>query len=150
MKDNPGYGESWNKVFGEDRAKHQFGVDVRAAELKLPFKCTRVFEPDTPAKLAMIDSIQKSVAWMLPFGRDAARLPQRVRIVIANFNVSDGHTYVVIRETNEVWGVLLDTGLNAPIDGKYIVWEPSNASDLPKIRSKVMVTGIEREIWIGK
>ena len=97
--------------------------DVRAAALKLPFKCERAFESDTPAKLATIDLIQKSVARILPFGRNAARLPERVRIVIANFNVGDGHTYVVVRETNELFGVVLDTGsADAPIDRTYIVW----------------------------
>jgi hypothetical protein len=138
-------------VFGDDWSKHQFGVDVHTAELRLPLKCTRVFVPDTPAKLAMIDSIQRSVAKMLPFGRDADRLPERVRIAIANFNVGDGHTYVVIRETNEVLGILLDDGFaEGPIDRKYIVWEPSHPSEVPKIRSKVLATGIEREIRLSK
>ena len=151
MQDNLGYRESRNRVFGEDWSKHEFGVDVHPAELNLPFKCARVFEPDTPAKLAMVDSIQKSVAKMLPFGRDAAHLPERMSIVIANFNVGDGHTYVVLRETNEVLGVLLNDGLaDGPIDHKYIVWEPSHPSEVPKIRSKVLATGIEREILVGK
>jgi hypothetical protein len=151
MQDNFGYRESKTKVFGDDWSKHQFGVDVRAAGLERPFKCTRVFEPDSPTKLAMIDSIQKSVAVMLPFGRDADRLPERVRIAIGNFNVDDGHTYVVLRETNEVLGVLLDSGsAEGPIDRKYIVWEPSHPSEVPKIRSKVLATGIEREIRLDR
>ena len=150
MRGNLGYEESKNKVFGEDWSKHAFGVDVHPAELKLPFRCTRVFEPDTPAKLAMIDSIQKSVARILPFGRDAARLPERVRIAIGNFNVGDGHTYVVVRETKEVLGILLDDGFAEAPDRTYIVWEPSNASETPKIRGKVLATGIEREIRLSK
>ncbi len=71
--------------------------------------------------------------------------------MIANFNVGDGHTYVVVRETNELFGVVLDTGsANAPIDRTYIVWEPSHASEAPKIRRRVMETGIEREIRVSK
>ncbi len=55
MQNNFGYSESRNKVFDDDWSKHPFGVDVRAAALKLPFKCERAFESDTPAKLATID-----------------------------------------------------------------------------------------------
>jgi hypothetical protein len=139
MQESPGYRESRSKVFG---------VDVHAAELKVPFKCTRVFEPNTPAKLAMVDKIQRSVAKILPFGRHAERLPKRVTIVIANFNVDDGMTYVVIRETKEVLGVLL-VSENAPTDGSYIVWDTSNRHEWPQIRSRTMSTGIEREIQLG-
>jgi len=117
MQANPGYLESQNKVFGEDWSKHAFGVDLHMVELKLPFKCVKVFEPDTPRKLAMIEAIQQSMARLLPFSRYAARLPERVRIVIANFNVDDGHTYVVVRETNQVYGVVLDTvSADIPVD----------------------------------
>ena len=151
MQTNPGYLQSRNKVFGEDWAKHAFGVDVHMVELKLPFKCERIFEPDTPAKLAIVEAIRKSVAKTLAFDRDAGRLPEHVRIVIANFNADDGHTYVVVRETSEVFGVVLDNGLaDAVADRKYIVWEPSNASEVPKIRRKVLATGIEREIQFDK
>lgn len=151
MQANPGYLESRKKVFGEDWAKHAFGVDLRVAELKHPFECTRVFASDTPDKLAIVDAIERSVAKILPFGRHADRLPQRVRIVIANFNVDDGHTYVVIRETNEVLGIALYDGLETALSGStYIVWEPSNASEAPKIMRKVLATGIEREILVRK
>jgi hypothetical protein len=151
MQANPGYLESRNKVFGEDWAKHAFGVHSRVGELRAPFDCTRVFAADTPDKLAIVEAIGRSVARILPFSRDAARLPKRVRIVIANFNVDDGKTYVVIRETNEVLGVSLYDGLETARSGStYIVWEPGNASEAPKIRSKVLATGIEREIQVGK
>jgi hypothetical protein len=108
----------------------------------------RTFEPDTPTKLAMIGAIQKSIARILPFSRYAARLPERVRIAIANFNVDDGHTYVVVRETNQLYGVLLDTGSADVPAGGYLVWQES--SDVAKIRSKVIATGIEREIPVRK
>ena len=150
MKQSPAFQQSWGRVF-DDNSKHAFGSDVRIGELPVPTICTLVLDADTAVKRAMVDAVQKSMTISLSlFNRTGANYPASVRIVIANFNTDFAGTYVLIRETGEIFGVVLEDPMEfSPADTEYVVWQPYNRSDLPPIRRKIMATGIEREIQLG-
>lgn len=151
MKESAGFQESWGSVF-DDGSKHAFGSDVRIGELHVPITCDLVLEADTAVKRAMVDAVQRSMTISLSlFNKTGANYPSRVRIVIANFNTDFAATYVLVRDTGEIFGVLLnDPMASPPGDAEYLVWQPYNRSDLPPIRRKIMATGIDGEIQLGK
>ena len=151
LKENAVFQEQWGRIF-DDSSKHAFGGDFRIGELRVPSTCAFVLESDTAIKRAMVDAVRRSVAVSLTlFNMTGASYPARVRIVIANFNTDFGVTYVLIRETGEIFGVRLDDPVtDPPQNTKYLVFELYNPSDLPPIRGKIMTTGIEREIQLGK
>ena len=151
MKESASFQESWGKVF-DDTSKHAFGSDVHIGELHLPIKCALVLESDTPVKRAMVDAVQRSMAISLTgFNKPAADYPARVRIAIANFNTDFAATYVLVRDTGEIFGVALNDPVGFPPENaEYVVFELFNPSDLPPIRRKITATGIEREIQLGK
>jgi hypothetical protein len=150
-KESAPFQESWGRVF-DDGSKHALGGEFRLGQLHVPIKCALVLEADTAVKRAMLDAVQRSIAISLTlFNRTGANYPAHVRIVIANFNTDFTATYVLVRETGEIFGV----GLNDPVEfppaeAKYVVWQPYNSSDLPPLRRKIMTTGIDREIQIRK
>jgi len=147
-----GFQESWNQVFGADSSKHSFGGDFRIGELRVPFRCALVLGADTTVKREMVDAVQRTMTISLTqFNRTGANYPERVRIVIANFNTDFAATYVLVRETGELFGVLLNDPVESPpADAEYLVWQPYNPSDWPPIRRRIMSTGIKREIRVGK
>jgi hypothetical protein len=151
-KENSGFQESWGRVFDDD-SKHAFGTDVRMGELRIPMKCTLVLEDDTAVKREMVDAVRRTLASILTqFNRaGATNYPDLIRVVIANFNIDFGATYVLVRETDEILGVTLNDPMEfPPAKAEYIVFELYNSSDLPPIRRKIMATGIEHEIRLGK
>jgi hypothetical protein len=114
MKESASFQESWGKVF-DDTSKHAFGSDVHIGELHLPIKCALVLESDTPVKRAMVDAVQRSMAISLTgFNKPAADYPAWVRIAIANFNTDFAATYVLVRDTGEIFGVALNDPVGFP------------------------------------
>jgi hypothetical protein len=102
---NLDYQEKRNFVFN-DRTRHGFSGDVQIGELHVPVKCPLPFEADTPLKRRMIDVIQKSVEsklnWFVKNLGDY--YPERMTLAIENFDTDFQATYVVIRQTGQVFG----------------------------------------------
>jgi hypothetical protein len=148
MQDNFDFKAKYDRVFGGG---------FKLAELLVPSECVVHFEPDTPLKLRMLDVIQRSVENQLTqFNKYAgANYPDRVSIVIGNFNPDHSDTYVVVRETGEVLNVVLHGGTD-PFSSEYLEKGeypsvPINADyAISWLRERVAPIGIERVIQVGR
>ena len=154
---NPDYQEKRNLVFN-DRSRHGFSGDLQVGELHVPVKCPLPFEADTPLKLRMVGVIQKSVEnWLLWNTKYlGAHYPERLTLLIANFDTDSPDTTVVVRQTGQVLGVTLHDPTDPLGDsllerGEYHVVEDSYAPEvMSQVRRYVIANGIERKIRVGK
>jgi hypothetical protein len=109
-------------ILKPDRAiiTHNFEMDMeeRFAEglvmtttLTLPADCTPKYDPTTPEKELMIDTVVKTVQKhfdsLVKLG--IAKYPRELTLVIADFNVDYPMTYVLAEPKNKVYRIYLHT-----------------------------------------
>ncbi|MCX8073297.1 MAG: hypothetical protein N3C12_12725 [Candidatus Binatia bacterium] len=77
-------------------------------QLAIPPDCPR-YDPPTPEKERMVENIVRNMRnfmqWIVDHERargERPSYPDKVTLVIANFNVEDDFTYVLIKEPHEV------------------------------------------------
>ena len=80
-----------------------------SVEVTVPVDCTPRFDPETPEKRRMIATIVSSTQEDLSRWRRQGirRYPKRVKLLIADFNVHDLYTYVLVMPQKDVLEVAL-------------------------------------------
>lgn len=77
--------------------------------LTLPTDCTPKFNPMTPQKELMIktilSTIKKQFEHHIKIG--IAKYPKKLTLIIADFNIDYPETYVIVKETNDIYGMVL-------------------------------------------
>jgi len=154
---NLDYQEKRDFVFN-DRSRHGFNGDVQVGELHVPVTCPVPFEADTPLKQRMIEVIQKSVenqviSYVKHLG---VHYPARVTIAIANFNTDFQQTYVVVRQTGDVFSITLHDPTDPLGDGflergeYHVVDKNFTPEVMSQLRRDAIANGIQREIQISR
>ena len=83
--------------------------DVIEDTLTVPSDCTPHYDPTTPKKELMlrtvISTVQKELSSWVRQG--IAKYPREITVIIADFNVDYSYTYVLVKQTNDVFSVAL-------------------------------------------
>jgi hypothetical protein len=120
-----------------------------------PDGCKRVFDPDSEVKQRMLRTVERTIAyWIWDLDkRGLAEHPEPQRIVVGNFNITDRHTYVLIRSTGNIWEVTLHTGGDRSKfeEGlerhlSYFAKDIRRKEHVRMLRPKILRVGLEREI----
>jgi hypothetical protein len=137
-----------------DRLKNVvFGGPFEQTQLKTPTDCTRKFEADTPLKKQMLDVIEHSVARELTSYNKllGEHYPDRLKIVIANFNDYDPETYILVPSTGAVFSAGIGPLYDDDLDRGGLVLQPLyRKAEIASMRGYITKIGIEREIELGK
>jgi hypothetical protein len=120
-----------------------------------PDGCKLVFDPDSDVKQRMLRAIDRTIAYWI-WGLDKRRLaehPEPQRIVVGNFNVTDRHTYVLVRSTGDIWDVTLHTSADRSKVAEelerylsYFAKTINRKEHVRMLRPKILRVGLEREI----
>jgi hypothetical protein len=136
----------------QDKYRHQFETGIVIKDtLIMPKDCTPIYEPTTPKKELMLQTVvstmQKQLSDFLRMG--IAKYPKEVTIIIADFNIDYPYTFVWVEYTKNLFIVTLHDPNDYfsdkdERDGEYPFGEEYNK---PKsLLEKVRKHGIIRKI----
>ena len=138
-----------------------FGGETQVAQLVMPTNCTRSYDEDTPLKLRMLKAAERSMTRMLTNDNDDAnhfggrRYPQKLTIVIANFNVDDPSILALVPSTGEVFSMWVQNGRD-PLGktafdrDEYLATYNRRRDTWRALRPKILKYGIVREIRLDE
>lgn len=121
--------------------------------LTIPTDCTPKYDPMTPKKELMIKTIvntmQKTLSRWVRTG--IAKYPQKLNLIIADFNIDYPQTYVLVEQTKKVYRVTLHDFENYDSDeyereGIYPFGEQYNVSE--ELLIKIRKHGIIRKVTL--
>lgn len=123
--------------------------------ITIPTDCTPKYDPPTPEKRHMIETVVRSIREDLTQYRDLGitRYPKEVTLVIANFNVDDLDTYVLVLPQKDVYLVKLhdpDWEDDAAYQERaYFARDIPNAEHRRALIPKIREQGIIRKVRLG-
>jgi len=137
----------------KEKKNRIFGGQFEMLELRIPKECMLLFEPDTPAKLHAVNAVaQAMVEHISSFNKNGgANFPKRTRIVIGNFNLDDPEAFVLVRDTGEVFNLVLHDppdplGDGVLKSGDFPFGQIYRRDQVAVLTKRIVAVGIEREI----
>jgi hypothetical protein len=132
------------------------GPKIKTARLQLLSNCTPESDSEPNLRHRIFRAIESTMSHQLSlFNKLAGRhFPQKSQIVIGDFDLDYPSTFVLIKNTNEVWNVSLydsvhplsDADLNAGWFPSQQIYDPGETSAL---QDKIIKYGTVRDIVLG-
>ncbi len=140
--------------FAEHRRHFETGPIIKTS-MVVPKDCTPRYDPMTPRKEVLIDAIAKTIQKMLRrYAAEGRRVyPERMTLLIANFNLDYQFTFVIVEPINAVYSVALHDwddyqGDEYGRDGEVLTGERTMDVFSKETLREVRRHGIVREITI--
>jgi len=122
--------------------------------ITIPANCTPHYDPTTPKKelmlRAVISTMQKRLSEFVKIG--VAKYPRELTLIIADFNIDYPSTYILVKQTKELYSVTLHDPQNYDSDeyeqsGEYPFGGVYNKSK--SLLAKIRKHGITRKIVLA-
>lgn len=146
MKGNPDFEQKRNEVF---KSK----TDV--VKLQVPTDCSPQFSSDDPERKHMLSVIENTIKdELVMFNKNGRSYPDRVQIIISNFNFDYPEAFVFIPSTGDVFSVALHNA-SAPLtdtylkEGAYPVQPVQDKASATALIPKIRKYGVVREIHLS-
>jgi hypothetical protein len=141
-----GFAPADDELFDRSRV---FRNGVEVVTLTAPSDCTPRFDPDTPLKERMLDSIRTAVAERLSdFNKNGiSNYSMRLGILMGNFNADYPRAFVLVAETGEIFGI--NFGSYYPQPGEVYVYPIFRPYEIEALRPKIEMFGIPMQIDVG-
>lgn len=148
------YGYNIDTTKGEEK-DIVFRGRTEPVQVTVPSDCEPKFDPDTPEKARMIAAIEKSMK--MEFRQDnknGGHYPERVKMIVANFNIDYPFAYVLVPGTGEVFSLPLRDDTAPMRDliaefGEYMVAEERHKPSVRVLTQRIRKYGIAREIRLS-